>query len=88
MYKKGLELNYLQWLICYKTNQPINLNGGSLKLVDKFTYLGSSISSTESDVSIHIAKVWIDRLSILWKFDLSDKIKRDFFQAVVVSILL
>ena len=30
----------------------------------------------------------IDRLSIIWKLDLTDKIKRSFFQAAVVSILL
>ncbi len=30
----------------------------------------------------------IDRLSIIWKSDLTDKMKRSFFQAVVVSILL
>ena len=29
----------------------------------------------------------IDRLSIIWKSDLSDELKRDFFQALVVSIL-
>ena len=29
----------------------------------------------------------INRLSITWKFDLSNKIKRDFFQIVLVSIL-
>ena len=29
-----------------------------------------------------------DRLSILWKSDLTDKMKRSFFQAAVVSILL
>ena len=27
------------------------LNGSSLKLVDKFTYLGSSVSSTEADIN-------------------------------------
>ena len=32
------------------------LNGKPLKLVDKFTYLGSSISSTESDVNIDTGK--------------------------------
>ena len=31
------------------------LNGGPLKLVDMFRYLGSSISSTESDVNIRLA---------------------------------
>ena len=29
-----------------------------------------------------------DMLSIIWKSDLSDKIKRDFFQAVAMAILL
>ena len=35
-------------------------------------------------------KAWtaIDRLSIIWKSDLTDKMKCSFFQAVVVSILL
>ena len=32
------------------------------------------------------AKAWT--LSIIWKSDVSDKIKRNFFQAAVVSILL
>ena len=32
------------------------LNIGSLKLVDKFTYLGSSISSTENDTNIRLEK--------------------------------
>ena len=35
-----------------------SLNGKSLKLVDQFIYLGSNISSTESDVDIHIGKAW------------------------------
>ena len=35
-------------------------------------------------------KAWtaIDRLSIIWKSDLTDKMKRTFFHAAVVSILL
>ena len=37
-----------------------------------------------------IRKVWtaMDLLSIIWKYDRSDEIKRDFFQAVAVSVLL
>ena len=64
--------------------------GSLLKIVDKFTYLGSRVTSTESDFSICLVKAWtaIDRLSVIWKSDLSDKIKRDFFQVAVVSILL
>ena len=59
------------------------LSGRALRLVDKFTYLGSNISSTESDVNIRLAKarITIGRLSIIWKSDLSDMIKQDLFQA-------
>ena len=32
------------------------LKDGSLKLVHKFTYLGSSVSSTESDINMGLAK--------------------------------
>ena len=37
-----------------------------------------------------LTKAWtaIDRLSIIWRSDLTDKMKRSFFQAAVVSILL
>ena len=65
-------------------------DGTSLKLVDKFTYLGSSVSSTEKDIDTRLTKAWtaIDRLSIKWKSNLTDKMKRSFFQAAVVSILL
>ena len=54
------------------------------------TYLGSSVSSTEKDIDTRLTKAWtaIDRLSIIWKSDLTDKMKRSFFQAAVVSILL
>ena len=64
--------------------------GTSLKLVDKFTYLGSSVSSTEKDIDTRLTKAWtaIDKLSIIWKSNLTDKMKRSFFQAAVVSILL
>ena len=55
-----------------------------------FTYQGSSVSSTEKDIHTRLTKAWtaIDRLSIIWKSDLTDKMKRSFFQAAVVSILL
>ena len=57
---------------------------------DDETYLGSSVSSTENDINTRLTKAWtaIDRLSIIWKLDLTDKMKRSFFQAAVVSILL
>ena len=58
--------------MCFNQDGVISeFNGKPLKLVDQFTYLGSNISSTESDVNIGISKVWtaIERLSIIWKFD-------------------
>ena len=58
--------------------------------VDKFTYLGSSVESTEKDIETRLTKAWtaINRLSTIWKSDLTDKMKRSFFQAAVTSILL
>ena len=43
------------------------LNDGPLKVVDKFIYLGSSISSTENDINTWLAKTWtaINRLSVI-----------------------
>ena len=66
------------------------LEGTPLKLVDKFTYLGSSVESIKKDIETRLAKAWtaINRLSIIWKSDLTDKMKRSFFQAAVTSILL
>ena len=64
MYKGDLALNNLKYLICLKTqsNYPIGdistLNGGSLKLLDKFTYLGSSVLSTENDIDTLHVKAW------------------------------
>ena len=59
-------------------------------LVDKFTYLGSSVESTENDIETRLTKAWtaINRLSTIWKSDLTDKMKRSFFQTAVTSILL
>ena len=77
--------------MCYNETGDIStLDGTFLKLVDKFTYLGSSVSSIEKDIDTRLTKAWtaIDRLSMIWKSDLTDKMKRSFFQAVVVSILL
>ena len=73
-----------------QTGDISTLNSGPLKLVDKFPYFGSSVSSTENDINTWLAKNWtaIVWLSVLWKSDLSDKMKHVFFQAAVLSILL
>ena len=47
--------------MCYNQTGDIStLDGTSLKLVDKFTYLGSSVSSTEKDINIRLTKAWTD----------------------------
>ena len=77
--------------MCYNQTGDIStLEGTPLKLVDKFTYLGSSVESTEKDIETRLTKAWtaINRLSTIWKSDLTDKMKRSFFQAAVTSILL
>ena len=69
--------------ICFNQRGDIStLNSNSLKLVDKFTYLGSSVSSTETYINMWLAKAWtvMDRLSVLWKSDLTDKMKHSFSQ--------
>ena len=88
----GLHVNsHKTEYMCFNQRGNIStLKGGSLKLVDKFSYPGSSVSSIETDINTWLAKAWtaIGRLSVIWKSDLTDKIKRSFFQAAVVSILL
>ena len=80
-------LDYVLWMLI----NLIRENGFTLKKVrSKFIYLSSIIFSTESDINMHLPKMWIaiDKQSIIWKSDLSNKIKWNFFQAAVVSILL
>ena len=79
------------FFMCYNHTGDISTqNGTSLKLVDEITFLGNSVSSTEKYIETRLTKAWtaIDRLSIIWKSDLTDKMKRSFFQVAVVSILL
>ena len=56
--------------MCYNQTGDIStLEGTPLKLVDKFTYLGSSVESTEKDIETRLTKAWIaiNRPSIIWK---------------------
>ena len=73
-----------------QTGEISTQEGTSLKLVDKFTYQGSSASSTEKDIDTRLTKALtaINKLSIIWKSDLTDEMKCSFFQAAAVSILL
>ena len=67
--------------VCFNQRGDIStVKGGLLKLVEKFTYLGSSVSSAEKDINTRLAEAWtvINRLSVIWKSDLTDKIKQFF----------
>ena len=77
--------------MCFNQTGDIStINGRSLKLVDKFTYLGSSVSSTESEIDTQLtkARTAFNRLSVIWTSDLTDKMKNSFFQAAILPILL
>ena len=74
----GLDLNaHKRKYICFNQRCDIcTINGSSLKIVDKFTYQGRSGINKN-----RLAKAWtlIDRLSVIWKSNMSDKLKRSFF---------
>ena len=51
--------SYKTEFMCFNQDGAIcSLNDKLLKLVDQFTYLGSNISSTESDVNTRVGKAW------------------------------
>ena len=69
--------------MCFNQNQKgdiSTLKSGPLKLVDKFTHFGSGVLSIENDINNRLAKARsaINRLSVIWRSDPSDKIKRYF----------
>ena len=87
----GLHVNaHKTEYMCYNQTGDIStLEGTPLKQVDKFTYLGSSVESTEKDIETRLTKAWtaINRLSTIWKSDLTDKWNA-VSSAAVTSILL
>ena len=54
----GLHVNVdkTEYMCFNQTGDISTLNGSSLKLADKFTYLGSSVSSTKTDNNMQLAK--------------------------------
>ena len=79
--EKKLDGNYTRMLEQYWTSSGDNTLQGT-------NYTATCLPSRK--LSKRLTKAWtaIDRLSIIWKSDLTDKMKRNFFQAAVVSILL
>ena len=66
------------------------LSGHDVKRVDDFKYLCSYISSTQHDISVRIegARATLNRLNIIWKSNLSSKLKRNIFRATVETVLV
>ena len=68
--------------MCFNQDAAIfSLNSKPLKFVDQFIYLWNSISSTESNGNkcIIMVRVAFDRLSTIWKSDLSDEKNRNSY---------
>ena len=70
----------------------ISLNGESIDLENDLNYLGSFIASTctEQDVNIRLGKAWaaLNGVNNIWKSNLPDQLKRNFFTATVESVLV
>ena len=89
----GLHINATktEYISYHQNDNPIDtINNTRLKRVNDFVYLGSNIASNEKDVFTRISKAWsaLDRLKVIWKSNLSEEIKKNFFRAVVESVLL
>ena len=80
----GLHVNaHKTEYMCFNQMGGIStLDGTSQKLVDKFTYIGSSVSLTKKDIDTRLIRTWtaINKLLIIWKSDLTNKMKRIFFK--------
>ena len=80
----GLHVNAhkTEYMSFNQTGDISILNGSFLKLVH--------LPWKQYLINTRLAKSWTanNRLSVIWKSDLTDKMKCSFFQAAVVSILL
>ena len=56
----GLHVNAhkTEYMCFNQTGDISTIEGNSLKLVGKFTYLGSSVLSTEKDIDSRLTKAW------------------------------
>ena len=65
-------------------------DGSILEVVDDFTYLGSLVSSSKSDIKRRIALAWAaaNKLHKIWKSGLSRTFKTRLFCSTVESVLL
>ena len=79
----ALALNDPRRMICHLTKKPTHITECSGQI-----YLPRKQRLINRKGHRFAANEGMNRLSIIWKLDLTDKIKRSFFQAAIVSILL
>ena len=88
----GLSVNAkkTEFISYNETGTIKTVNDIPLAKVDDFTYLGSNIASTDKDVQIRIGKAWgaLTQMNNIWKSDLPDSMKRNFFRSTVESVLV
>ena len=65
----NVNANKTEYMCFNQTGNNSTLGGSSLKIVNKFTYLGSSLSSTKKGMDTQLTKAWtaIDWLLVIWK---------------------
>ena len=60
--EKGTPYDETEYMCYNQTGDISKLDGASLKLVDKFTHLGSNVSSTGKDIDTRLTKAYIQQL--------------------------
>ena len=53
-----VNIHKTEYMCFNQTGDNSTLNSSTLKLVNKFTYEGSSVTSTETDINTRLAKAW------------------------------
>ncbi|XP_047488678.1 uncharacterized protein LOC125039003 [Penaeus chinensis] len=68
----------------------VTLEGGVLKRVDDFLYLGTWIGSSAKDIETRISKAWVamNKMELIWKSDIPKETNISFFRTTFESVLL
>ena len=87
-FKLGLKPDWLYvcWISYHPTYEIIQI----LELAYLYKISGIQCLINQKDIDTRLTKTWtaINKLSVIWKSDLTNKMKCSFFQAAVVLILL
>lgn len=91
--KIGLAINTqkMEFMINTSCKKNLTLNNADIKLVDDFTYLGSKMASSESDIKRQLGLAWSTfwKLERLWRSkSVPTNLKVNLFKATCLSILL